>query len=153
MNTPHLSKDALDTLLKEHGCLREEIRDRLKTAFTHVAYAGAVAAFAIPFAVKVPGKYGWLYALVFATLGFTFLCWAALLNMRWVQHAGAYIRWIEARVALHFGEQILGWEHYGETVRAKHFAQIPDAPSCLVPRAVVIPPDSRYASQPPRTAA
>lgn len=137
MNTSQLPQAALEIIMKEHAALREEIRDRLKIAFSHVAYAGAVGAFAIPLALKVPGACGWILALLAALLALAALSWVALLNMRWVQHAGAYIRWIEARVAHQFGEQILGWEHYGETARAAHFTLITTAPEPGLPSDVV----------------
>lgn len=142
MKTSQLPNEALEVLMKEHSAIREEIRDRLKTAFAHVAYAGAVAAFAVPLALQVNGTYGWIFALIVALTGLAALSWVALLNMRWVQHAGAYVRWIEHRIGQHFGEQILGWEHYSETVRASHFALIPAAPPSKVPGAVVSVQDS-----------
>ena len=53
MERRELPAGALEVMLKEHASLRDEIKERLKTAFTHFAYAGAIAAFALPAADKV----------------------------------------------------------------------------------------------------
>lgn len=128
MAPPTQSAAALDAMLKEHALLREEIKDRLNTAFSHVAYAGAIAAFAIPASDKVaPWMPPWV-PLVCALVGLAALCWVAVLNMRWVQHVGAYLQQIEHRVNQRLGEQALGWEHYAETVRARMWCLIPAPP-------------------------
>src|SRR4051812_7755731 len=86
-----LADDALSTLLREHSSLREEIRDRLKIAFSHVGYAGAIAAFTIPLILKLKVCWGWKVLLGFLALGgFGGLVAVAYLNMRWVQHLGNY---------------------------------------------------------------
>jgi hypothetical protein len=142
-----LPAGALDVMLKEHALLRDEIKERLKTAFSHVAYAGAIAAFAIPAADKVSGWVPKGVPLTAAALGFVGLLWVALLNMRWVQHGGAYLASIEKRVNEHFGEQVLGWEHYADSVRAKMWLLIPSAAAKLNPPAPAI--RSNQESHPP----
>lgn len=138
MEKRELSAGSLDVMLKEHALLRDEIKERLKTAFSHVAYAGAIAAFAIPAADKVSGCVPKGVPLTAAALGFVGLLWVALLNMRWVQHGGAYLASIEKRVNEHFDEQVLGWEHYADSVRAKMWLLIPSAPPKLNPPASAI---------------
>ncbi|WP_156472903.1 hypothetical protein [Pseudorhodoferax sp. Leaf265] len=46
------SELAMRAMLQEHALLRAEINDRLKTAFSYVAYAGALLAFAMPMIEK-----------------------------------------------------------------------------------------------------
>lgn len=128
MDPQPLPEDALDTLLKEYASLKDEIKERLKTAFSHVAYAGAIAAFAIPAADKV---HEWkILAFVVAIVGFIALCWVAFLNMRWVQHCGVYVRRIEERVNAHYGTKVLGWEGYASKVQARIWFGIPKKPEC-----------------------
>lgn len=125
-----LPEGALTVLIKEYDTLRDEVRERLKTAFSHVAYAGAIAAFAIPVATKAESGTG-ITPIIFALFGAAALCWVALLNMRWVQHCGAQIMSIEDRVNSHFGCEVLRWEHYATTVQAKLFFLIPKTPRRL----------------------
>jgi hypothetical protein len=128
MEKIELPKGALDAMMKEHALIRAEIIERLKTAFTHVAYAGAIVAFAIPAADKASTWAHNAITLSAAAIGLFALCWAATLNMRWVQHAGAYLMWIEMRVNQNFGCQVLAWEHYSSRVQASMFGLIPKAP-------------------------
>jgi len=130
-----LPEGALDVLLKEYESLREEIKERLKIAFSHVAYAGAIVAFGIPAADKIASALpGTTPAFIFAVpaavvvLGAILLLWVAWLNMRWVQHCGTYIQGIESRVNEHFGTTVLGWEQYAGSVQARLFLLIPKAP-------------------------
>ncbi|WP_367850191.1 hypothetical protein [Rhodoferax sp. WC2427] len=129
MEKQELTESALKTLLQEYANLRDEVKERLKTAFSHVAYAGAIAAFAIPAADKVSNWSPSFFPLALAFAGLTALCWVAFLNMRWVQHCGEYIRRIEERVNLHYGEKVLGWEGYASGVQAKLWFHIPDGPT------------------------
>lgn len=123
-----LPPGALDVLLKEHAYTRDEIKERLKTAFSHVAYAGAIAAFAFPAADKIRDwVHPWISVPV-AFVAFSVLAWIAYLNMRWVQHLGAYSAAIERRVNEHFGEFAMGWEHYAECARARQWWKIPSPP-------------------------
>ncbi len=128
MEKRELPSAALEVMLKEHALLRDEINERLKTAFTHFAYAGVIAAFALPAADKVSEWIPQWIPLLTALVGLVGLCWVAALNMRWVQHAGAYIHRIEYRIAEHFGEATIGWEHYAESVRASMWGLIPRSP-------------------------
>jgi hypothetical protein len=129
MKKVELTESALKTLLQEYSNLRDEIKERLKTAFSHVAYAGAIAAFAIPAADKVSGWSPSFFPIALAYLGLLALAWVAFLNMRWVQHCGEYIRRIEERVNLHYGEKVMGWEGYASEVQASLWFFIPCAPS------------------------
>ncbi|MBQ5945900.1 hypothetical protein [Massilia sp. ST3] len=122
MSTPKLSDEALAVLLQEYAFLKDEIKERLQIAFSHVAYAGAIAAFAIPAADKlsdVPERALVLggvpltgLPLAVAIIGLLALAGVAWFNMRWVGHCGRYVRLIETRVNAHFGARVLGWEHY-----------------------------------------
>lgn len=118
MNRQELSTEALDILMKEYEHLKDEIKERLKVAFSHVAYAGAIAAFAIPAAEKVAGWIPYLLLLVIAGAGLFGLGWVAFLNMRWVQHCGQYLRKIEEKINAHFGTEVLGWEGYSSELQA-----------------------------------
>ena len=128
MSTHELTEAALKVLLSEHASLRDEIKERLKTAFSHVAYAGAVAAFALPAAEKVSGWKAESLPFFAACAGLAILLWVAFLNMRWVQHCGEYVRRIEERINLHFGTKILGWEGYAGKVQASLWFFIPKPP-------------------------
>jgi hypothetical protein len=129
MEKHELSPEAFETLMKEYSQLRDEIKERLKTAFSHLSYAGAIAAFAIPAADKVSGWKPHALPLIIAFLGLSGLVWVAFLNMRWVQHCGEYVRRIEDRVNLHFGQPVLGWEGYAKQIQAKLWFYIPPEPT------------------------
>lgn len=129
MEKRELPPGALEVMLKEHAILRDEIKERLKTAFTHFAYAGVIAAFALPAADKVSEWIPQWIPLSAAFVGLVGLCWVATLNMRWVQHAGAYISQVEYRIAEHFGEATIGWEHYAASVQASMWGLIPRSPT------------------------
>lgn len=138
MDKLELPSGALEALLKEHAQLRDEIKERLKVAFSHVAYAGAIAAFAIPAADKVQD---WIPILpiLLAASGFIVLLWIAFLNMRWVQHCGAYVRYIESRVNLHYGCKVLGWEAYADEVQRPLWFQLPPDPRDLKSEQLTLP--------------
>lgn len=136
-----MPKQMLEILLKEYDTLRSEIQERLKIAFSHVAYAGAIIAFAVPAADKIATAYPAstslvIYALAvsLAILAFAMLIWVAILNMRWVQHCGAQIRTIEDKINVYFHPPVLSWENYGETVKASSFILIPKAPRSTAPK-------------------
>jgi hypothetical protein len=128
MNSGKLPDKALDLLMQEYADLRDEIKERLKIAFSHVAYAGAVAAFAIPAADKISGWVPGPVPLFIAGAGLLCLLWVAFLNMRWVQHGGAYLQQIEERINAQFGAEVLGWEAYASEVQGRMFLLIPKAP-------------------------
>ncbi|WP_018410615.1 hypothetical protein [Methyloversatilis thermotolerans] len=128
MEKRSLPDGALDVLLKEHAYTRDEIKERLKIAFSHVAYAGAIAAFAFPAADKIKDWVNPWLSLPFAFVAFAALAWVAFLNMRWVQHLGVYSAAIERRVNEHFGEFTMGWEHYAECARMPHWWKVPPRP-------------------------
>jgi hypothetical protein len=131
MDKVELPDGALDAMLKEHALVRAEITERLKTAFSHVAYAGAFVAFAIPAADKIPSVLVRPVSLFAAVIGLGALLWVAALNMRWVQHLGAYLVLVEQRVNRHFGCKVLGWENYADAARAASWLMIPSAPKTL----------------------
>ncbi len=122
--------EALSVMLKEYDALKVEISERLKIAFSHVAYAGAVAAFAFPTAEKFAAMdMRWfVVTLVLAIGAIVALVWVSLVNMAWVQHCGAYVRTIEDKVNKHFGHDVLGWERYASSVQCSHFLLIPRDP-------------------------
>ena len=130
-----LPEGALAVILKEYDTLRDEVKERLKIAFSHVAYVGAIVAFSVPAADKignwlVPAKPLWGMAEIglLAVICVIPLVWVAVLNMRWVQHCGVHMQSIENRVNEHFGCKILGWERYSESVKAKMFLYLPKKP-------------------------
>ena len=128
MNSQQLTQEALEILMTEYGGMRQEILERLKVAFSHVAYAGAIAAFSIPAADKISDWIPRGITFVFAAIAFLFLSWVALLNMRWVQHCGAYLQRIEAKINARFGTEVLGWETYAGTVMADRWWKLPADP-------------------------
>ena len=102
------------------------------TAFSHVAYAGAIVAFFFPAADKIANWKPTLFPLLLALAGVLALCWVAFLNMRWVQHCGAYLEQIERKINSHFRCDVLGWENYANKVAARTWLQIPEAPKAPV---------------------
>lgn len=128
-----LPEGAIEVVLKEYDHLTEEVRERLRTAFSHVAYGGAIAAFAVPAADQLDKwRHGWI-VIAAAAIAAIALFWIAALNMRWVQHCGKYMRDIEARINAHFGLRVVGWEHYASGVQASFWFLIPDSPDWTQP--------------------
>ena len=128
-----LPEGAIEVVLKEYDHLKEEVRERLRTAFSHVAYGGAIAAFAVPAADQLDKwRHGWI-VIAAAAIAAIALFWVAALNMRWVQHCGKYMCDIEARINAHFGLRVVGWEHYASGVQASLWCLIPDSPDWKQP--------------------
>jgi hypothetical protein len=141
---PELSDKAIDILMQEYASLREEIKERLKIAFSHVAYAGAIAAFVLPAADKLSGWGPRPLTFVCAAVALFGLGWVAYLNMRWVQHCGVRIRKIEEKINGRFGMDVLGWEQYASGVQASRWFRIPVA--APRPQSVDGPPGSGAAA-------
>ncbi len=128
MNPVPMSDDALEVMLKEYDTLRDEIKERLKIGFSHIAYLGAIVAFAIPAADKI-STWPSILPMSLAFAGVLLLGTVALLNMRWVQHCGKHIQSIEKRINDHYGCTVLGWETYAGKVQGSHWWMIPRSPS------------------------
>ena len=125
MERQELPEGALDVMLKEYEKLKDEIKERLKIAFSHVAYVGGIFAFALPAANKLSGWVPSYVPIILACIGVAFLCWVAFLNLRWIQHCSAYLKTIEKRVNMHFGTEVLGWESYATDIQTKLCCLIP----------------------------
>ena len=123
-----LPKGALDVMLKEYERLKDEIKEPLKIAFSHVAYAGGIVAFALPATKKVSESIPYYIPIVLAGIAVAFLIGVSLLNLRWVQHCGIYLKTLEKRINLHFGTEILGWESYAADIQTKLCYFIPKSP-------------------------
>jgi hypothetical protein len=125
-----LPEGALEVLLNQYALIKDEVKERLKIAFSHIAYAGGIAVFGANAADKL--KYS-AYEYVFMPImliGFFALCWTAALNMRWIQHCGIHLRDIEDRINLHFGDiKILWWEEYSDSIAASRWFFIPKKPT------------------------
>lgn len=128
MTTGNYSQVQLDIKLKEYDHLKTEIQNRLRTAFSHVAFAGAIIAFAIPGADRAPYQ-GW--ALLLAIVGAVALFAVATLNMYWVQHLGNYLKDFEDDLNKSFSPPInvLGWETYASSVQASKWFFLPISPN------------------------
>jgi len=117
-----LSDSAIEVMLKEYDTLRSEIDMRIKTAFSHIGYIAAVAAFILPILLKdgahIIDRWDNRLALGSAIVGVILLALIALTNFRWVQECAFRIRQIEVRINAHFGETILHWQHHAESVKA-----------------------------------
>lgn len=126
-----LTESQLQILMQEYGHLKVEISVRLKTMFSHVGYAGAIVAFAIP----ASGQLGVLsippcIPVVIALLAAGLLGATAMANWRWIQHCNAYLCSIERRVNASCGRNLLGWERYAQdTVRTPFF--MPPRPNAI----------------------
>ncbi|MEN2394534.1 hypothetical protein [Pseudomonas halotolerans] len=133
MTTESYSQVQLDIKLKEYDHLKNEIQNRLRTAFSHVAFAGAIIAFAIPSAERALPYQGW--ALLLAIIGTLALCWVATLNMYWVQHLGNYLKNLEEELNNSFNPRVtvLGWETYASDVQARKWFLLPSSPN--IPKA------------------
>ena len=95
----------VEILLKEYDTLRAEILDRMKIAFSHLGYVGALVAFGSPFAQDIPKEY-----VLLGLLGFSILSWISVINWLWLRNCSAQLREIEERVADYSGEELLTWE-------------------------------------------
>ncbi|BDT68216.1 hypothetical protein os1_23980 [Comamonadaceae bacterium OS-1] len=106
----------LDILLKEYETLRTEVLERIKIAFSHLGYFGAVMAFAFPasegFFSKHPGT-----ALVLASLGAVLLLWISVLNWSWVGRIASHLQELELKINAQAGAQdLLTWEHIASRI-------------------------------------
>lgn len=100
----------LDVLLKEYDSLRAEVGGRINTAFSHLAFFGALAAFAL----KVPdcstGFYLWA-TVILASLGSLFLLWIAVINWMWVGRIASHLQVLEDKInTAAGGKPLLTWE-------------------------------------------
>jgi hypothetical protein len=93
-----------DILMKGYDTLRVEILDRMKTAFSHLGYAGALIAFAIPL-----GKDATLGYWLAGACGFVVLLWISWVNWSWLRNCAAHLRRIESQMD-DFYPGLLSWE-------------------------------------------
>jgi hypothetical protein len=99
-----------DILLKEYETLRAEVIERLKTAFSHLGYFGAVAVFAFPASDKVSEPWRTV-AFILAMLGAVLLLYISVINWLWVGRIATHLRELEEDINHAAGKSLLSWEH------------------------------------------
>ena len=97
-----------EILVKEYESLRTEVIERIKTAFAHLAYFGAVIAFGF----KSPEGNGvsqetlqWL-----AFFGATILLYISIINWFWVGRIADHLQVVENKINTICRKPILTWE-------------------------------------------
>lgn len=101
----------VEILLKEYDSLRTEVLERIKIAFSHMGYAGAIVAFAYPIADKTKDV---CLVIGLAIVGFLSLAYFAALNWIWVGRIATHLRSLEERINRELvtekDEPLLAWE-------------------------------------------
>lgn len=103
-----------DTLLEEYKTLRAEVIERVKTAFSHLAYFGAVVAFAFKSpegSLVSPTAVFWL-----AFSGAAILLYISVINWFWVGRIASHLQVIEEKLEALTGKKTLTWERKAETL-------------------------------------
>lgn len=98
----------IELLLKEYDSLRTEVLDRVRTAFSHLAFFGAVVAFAFQTSEK-----SWLcpwLAFFLAVLGATILLYISYINWCWVERIATHLQILEKKINYLAGKPTLTWE-------------------------------------------
>jgi|tagenome__1003787_1003787.scaffolds.fasta_scaffold20041473_3 hypothetical protein len=83
----------VETLLKEYDTLRSEIQERLKIAYSHLGYAGAIVAFGATFLEKADWKY-----IAIGAVGLLLMVWISILNWTWLAKCAEQLRVLESRI-------------------------------------------------------
>lgn len=97
-----------EILMKEYDSLRSEVIERVKTAFSHLAFFGAVVAFAFqsPSGSSVnPALLFWL-----ALFGALFLLYISFINWCWVGRIASHLQVLETKINCISGKKLLSWE-------------------------------------------
>jgi hypothetical protein len=128
MEQKSLPDGSVEVLLKEYDTLRAEISMRISTAFSHMAYIGAIVVFAIPFSDKANSRVPYAVSGVLAIVAVVLLGLIAAVNWRWIDHCAYRIRSIEDLINQHFGRPILYWQYYAESVKPRFVLLPPRKP-------------------------
>lgn len=101
----------IEIFVKEYELLKSEVLERIKIAFSHLGYFGAVVAFAFPAADKiVTGQQK--FAIYLAAAGALILLYISIINWCWVGRLAKHLQWLEDEVNSRSAgkEKILLWE-------------------------------------------
>ena len=101
-----------DILLEEYKSLRTEVVDRVKTAFSHLAYFGAVIAFA--FKVPEGNQISPIAVFWLAFAGAAILLYISVINWFWVGRIASHLQAIEKQLEALTGKKTLTWEQKSE---------------------------------------
>lgn len=104
----------INILLKEYDTLRSEVLERIKIAFSHLAYFGAVVAFALPASKDIP-CWQRLVAIALAAIGGVILLYTSFLNWSWVGKLAQHLQGLEVKInELADAGELLTWERHAE---------------------------------------
>lgn len=98
----------IELLLKEYDSLRIEVIERVKTAFSHLAFFGAVIAFAFQTPDKISINQQTAFWL--AVVGSALLLYISIINWCWVSRIASHLQLLECRINKLAGKKILTWE-------------------------------------------
>lgn len=98
----------LDILLKEYDSLRAEVVERVRTAFSHLAFFGAVAAFAFQLPASSPLNQNLVLGL--SAFGTLFLLYISVINWIWVNRIASHLRHLESKINSISKKKLLTWE-------------------------------------------
>jgi hypothetical protein len=111
----------VEILMKEYDSLRSEVIERVKTAFSHLAYLGAVVAFAfqpVPNSAVSPKL---LFS--FALVGSAILLYISIINWYWVGRIANHLQLLEVKINKAHGKPVLSWE--GKVKRMSRWVLLP----------------------------
>lgn len=97
-----------EVLLKEYDTLRTEVIERVKTAFSHLAFFGAVIAFA--FQPSEKGSISPCIAFWLAVCGAIILLYISVINWIWVGRIATHLQILEKKINNATGKSTLTWE-------------------------------------------
>lgn len=124
-----------ELLLREYDSLRQEILQRLSTAYSHLGYFGTLVAIAA--GVGNAKDWNWFTGFM-GLLGLSILLWIFWNNWNWLRRCAEQVREIEGRVnELNESAKLLTWESKVSLMTRGVF---------LPPRAFVEYSDSELAS-------
>jgi hypothetical protein len=103
----------IEILLKEYDSLRAEVLERIKIAFSHLGYFGAVVAFAFPATDKLC-EYERILAQGLAVFGAFLLAYISVINWFWVSRLASHLKQLEEKInnesISQGGSALLTWE-------------------------------------------
>jgi len=104
----------LDILLMEYNSLRAEVIERVKTAFSHLAFFGAVVAFAF----QLPDNQLVDHCIIIglSVFGAVLLLYIAIINWTWVSRISSHLQHLERRINASAGKPLLTWEGTSATI-------------------------------------
>jgi hypothetical protein len=105
----------VQVLVKAYGALRTEILQRMKIAFSHLGYFGAIVAF-VALYDKPEATYWWLASGV----GLLIMLWISWINWRWFLNCAAHLRYIETQLD-ELSPGLLIWESRANRLATKVF--------------------------------